>query len=30
LISGALKDHFTGKNKDLKKIVKKKYLYKIY
>lgn len=30
LISGALKDHFTGKNKDLKKIIKKKYLYKIY
>jgi hypothetical protein len=30
LISGALKDYFTGKNKDLKNIIKKKYLYKIY
>ena len=29
LVSGAIKDHFTGKNKDLKKIIKKKYLYKI-
>lgn len=30
LISGALKDYFTAKNKDLKRIINKKYLYKIY
>jgi hypothetical protein len=30
LISGALKDYFTGKNKDLRNIINKKYLYKIY
>ncbi len=30
LVSGAIKDWFTGKNKDLKKIIDKKYLYKIW
>jgi hypothetical protein len=30
LVSGAIKDYFTGKNKDLRKIIDKKYLYKIY
>ncbi|OHA91009.1 MAG: hypothetical protein A2832_00275 [Candidatus Zambryskibacteria bacterium RIFCSPHIGHO2_01_FULL_44_22b] len=30
LISGALKDYFTGKNKDLRKVIGKKYLYKIW
>lgn len=30
LVSGAVKDYFTGKNKDLKKIISKKYLYKIW
>ena len=30
LVSGAIKDHFTGKNTDLRKIINKKYLYKIY
>jgi hypothetical protein len=30
LISGALKDYFTGRNKDLRKIIEKKYLYKIW
>ena len=30
LISGALKDYFTGKNKDLRNVINKKYLYKIY
>jgi len=30
LVSGAIKDCFTGKNKDLKKIINKKYLYKIW
>lgn len=30
LVSGAIKDYFTGKNKDLKKIIDKKYLYKIW
>ncbi len=30
LVSGAIKDSFTGKNTDLKKVIKKKYLYKIY
>jgi len=30
LVSGAIKDYFTGKNKDLRKVIEKKYLYKIY
>jgi len=30
LIDGALKDSFTGKNKDLKKVIKSQYLYKIF
>ena len=30
LVSGAIKDYFTGKNKDLKKVINKKYLYKIW
>lgn len=30
LISGAIKDYFTAKNKDLKKIIEKKYLEKIW
>lgn len=30
LVSGAIKDSFTGRNKDLKKVIKKKYLYKIF
>jgi len=30
LISGALRDYCTGKNKELRKIIEKKYLYKIY
>jgi hypothetical protein len=30
LASGAIKDYFTGKNKDLRKIIDKKYLYKIW
>lgn len=30
LISGALKDYFTGKNKDLRRVIEKKYLYKIW
>lgn len=30
LVSGAIKDYFTGKNKDLRAIINKKYLYKIY
>ncbi|MDP2749471.1 MAG: hypothetical protein Q8O89_01405, partial [Nanoarchaeota archaeon] len=30
LISGAIKDYFTGKNKELQKIVKKSLLKKIY
>lgn len=30
LVSGALKDYFTGKNKDLRKVIDKKYLYKIW
>ncbi|MFH1423541.1 MAG: DUF3800 domain-containing protein [Candidatus Nealsonbacteria bacterium] len=30
LVGGAIKDYFTGKNKDLKKIIDKKYLYKIW
>lgn len=30
LICGAIKDHFTARNKDLKKVIDKKYLYKIW
>jgi len=30
LVSGAIKDYFTGKNKDLRKVINKKYLYKIW
>lgn len=30
LVSGAVKDYFTGKNKDLRKVIDKKYLYKIW
>lgn len=30
LVSGAIKDYFTGRNKGLKKIIDKKYLYKIW
>lgn len=30
LVGGAIKDYFTGKNKDLRKIINKKYLYKIW
>ncbi|MEK7148948.1 MAG: DUF3800 domain-containing protein [Patescibacteria group bacterium] len=30
LASGAIKDYFTGKNKDLRKVIDKKYLYKIW
>ena len=30
LASGALKDYFTGKNKDLRKVISKQYLYKIW
>lgn len=30
LVSGAIKDYFTGKNKDLRKVIDKKYLYKIW
>ncbi len=30
LVSVAIKDYFTGKNKELKQIINKKYLYKIY
>lgn len=30
LVSGAIKDYFTGKNKELRKIISKKYLYKIW
>ena len=30
LVSGAIKDYFTGKNKDLRKVIEKKYLYKIW
>lgn len=30
IVSGALKDYFTGKNKDLKRMINKKYLYKIW
>jgi hypothetical protein len=30
LVSGAIKDYFTGKNKELKKVIDKKYLHKIW
>jgi hypothetical protein len=30
IVNGALKDYFTGKNKDLRKIMNKKFLYKIF
>ncbi|PIR46993.1 MAG: hypothetical protein COV07_01270 [Candidatus Vogelbacteria bacterium CG10_big_fil_rev_8_21_14_0_10_45_14] len=30
LISGAVKDYFTGKNKELRSVINKKHLYKIY
>lgn len=30
LISGALKDYFTGKNKDLRNVIEKRFLYKIW
>lgn len=30
LICGAIKDHFTGRNKDLKKTIDRKYLHKIW
>jgi len=30
LVSGAIKDYFTGKNKDLRRVIDKKYLYKIW
>ncbi|TSC78207.1 MAG: hypothetical protein G01um101429_895 [Parcubacteria group bacterium Gr01-1014_29] len=30
IVSGAIKDYFTDKNKDLKKVIDKKYLYKIW
>ncbi|OHA37888.1 MAG: hypothetical protein A3G52_02395 [Candidatus Taylorbacteria bacterium RIFCSPLOWO2_12_FULL_43_20] len=30
LVSEAIKDYFTGKNKDLRKVIDKKYLYKIW
>ncbi len=30
IVSGAIKDYFTGKNKDLRKMIDKKYLYKIW
>ena len=30
LVSGAIKDYFTGKNKDLKRVIAKKNLYKIW
>lgn len=30
LVSGAIKDYFTGKNKELRRIIDKKYLYKIF
>lgn len=29
LVSGAIKDHFTGKNKDFKKIISRKYLHRV-
>jgi len=30
LVSGAIKDYYTGKNKDLKRVIAKKNLYKIW
>ncbi|MDP3770022.1 MAG: DUF3800 domain-containing protein [bacterium] len=30
LVSGAIKDYFTGKNKNLRKVINRKYLYKIW
>src|SRR3989344_3595826 len=30
IVNGAIKDYFTGKNKDLKKVMHKKFLYKIF
>lgn len=30
LVSGAIKDYFTGKNKELRRVINKKYLYKVY
>ena len=30
LVSGAIKDYFTGKNKNLRRVIDKKYLYKIW
>jgi len=30
LVSGAIKDYFTGKNKDLRRVIDKKYLHKIW
>ena len=30
LVSGAIKDYFTGKNKELKRVINKKYLHKIW
>ena len=30
LVSGAIKDYFTGKNKELRRMIDKKYLYKIW
>ena len=30
IVSGAIKDHFTEKNRDLRKIMSKKFLYKIF
>jgi len=30
IVNGAIKDYFTGKNKELRKVIDKKYLYKIW
>lgn len=30
LVSGAIKDYFTGKNKELRRVIDRKYLYKIW
>jgi len=30
LVSGALKDYVTGKNKGLKKVIAKKFLHKVW
>jgi hypothetical protein len=30
LVSGAIKDYFTGKNKELRKVINRKHLYKVY